>query len=89
VVYTGQIPLLVSGVLDPATGLVTAPSTSDYELIVSEAQIPGFARGKWMQFTAELGTGTAPGAATHPVKLLSDATLQVRIGLSLDVHLEL
>ena len=89
VVYTGQIPLLVSGVLDPATGLVTAPSTSDYELIVSEAQIPGFARGKWMQFTAELGTWTAPGAVTHPVKLLSDATLQVRIGLLLDVHLEL
>jgi hypothetical protein len=42
-----------------------------------------------MQFTAELGTGTAPGAVTHPVKLLSDATLQVRIGLLLDVHLEL
>jgi len=89
VVYTAQLPLLVSGQLDAATGLVTAPSTSTYELLVNEAQIPGFSRGRWMQFTAELGTGTAPGAATHPVKLLSDATLQVRLGLSLDVHLEL
>ena len=42
-----------------------------------------------MQFTAELGTGTAPGSAAHPVKLLSDATLQVRLGLSLDANLEL
>lgn len=89
VVYTGQLPLLVSGLLDAATGLVTAPSTSTYELLVNESQIPGFSRGRWMQFTAELGTGTAPGASAHPVKLLSDATLQVRLGLSLDVHLEL
>ncbi|MGA0110381.1 MAG: hypothetical protein ACO3HG_07930, partial [Schleiferiaceae bacterium] len=89
VVYTAQLPLLVSGQLDAATGLVTAPSTSTYELIVNEAQIPEFSRGRWMQFTAELGTGTAPGASAHPVKLLSDATMQVRLGLSLDIHLEL
>jgi hypothetical protein len=42
-----------------------------------------------MQLTAELGTGTAPGASSHPVKLLSDAELQVRLGLMLDVNLEL
>lgn len=89
VVYTGQLPLLVSGQLDAAMGVVTAPSTSTYDLVVSEAQIPGFARGRWMQFTAELSTGTAAGATTHPVKLLSDASLHVRMGLSLDVNIEL
>lgn len=89
VVYTAQLPLLASGLLDPATGLVTAPTTSTAELAVDAAQLPAFARGRWMQFTAELGTGTAPGAASHPVKLLTDAELQVRLGLMLDVNLEL
>lgn len=89
VVYSGQLPLLASGVLDAATGLVTAPTTSTSELLVTAAQLPAFARGRWLQLTAELGTGTAPGSSGHPVKLLSDAELQVRLGLMLDVHLEL
>jgi hypothetical protein len=56
---------------------------------VTAAQLPAFARGRWLQLTAELGTGTAPGSSGHPVKLLSDAELSVRLGLLLDVHLEL
>ncbi len=89
VVYSGQLPLLASGALDAATGLVTAPTTTTSELLVTAAQLPAFARGRWLQLTAELGTGTAPGSSGHPVKLLSDAELQVRLGLMLDVHLEL
>jgi hypothetical protein len=89
VVYTAQLPLLVSGLLDAATGLVTAPTTSTSEVSVTTAQLPAFARGRWLQLTAELGTGTAPGSSGHPVKLLSDAELSVRLGLLLDVHLEL
>ena len=89
VVYTAQLPLLVSGLLDAATGLVTAPTTSTSEVSVTAAQLPAFARGRWLQLTAELGTGTAPGSSGHPVKLLSDAELSVRLGLLLDVHLEL
>jgi hypothetical protein len=89
VVYSGQLPLLASGALDAATGLVTAPTTSTSELLVTAAQLPAFARGRWLQLTAELGTGTAPGSSGHPVKLLSDAELQVRLGLMLDVNLEL
>ncbi len=89
VVYTGQLPLLASGALDAATGLVTAPTTTTSELLVTAAQLPAFARGRWLQLTAELGTGTAPGSSGHPVKLLSDAELQVRLGLMLDVNLEL
>ena len=89
VVYSGQLPLLASGALDAATGLVTAPTTLTSELLVTAAQLPAFARGRWLQLTAELGTGTAPGSSGHPVKLLSDAELQVRLGLMLDVNLEL
>ncbi len=89
VVYTAQLPLLVSGLLNAATGLVTAPTTSTSEVSVTAAQLPAFARGRWLQLTAELGTGTAPGSSGHPVKLLSDAELSVRLGLLLDVHLEL
>ncbi|MFN5087997.1 MAG: hypothetical protein ACK5EF_06470, partial [Bacteroidota bacterium] len=63
--------------------------TSTSEVSVTAAQLPAFARGRWLQLTAELGTGTAPGSSGHPVKLLSDAELSVRLGLLLDVHLEL
>ena len=89
IVYTAQLPLLASGVLDAATGLVTAATTQTSVLSVGAADVPAFARGRWMQLTAELGTGTAPGSPTHPVKLLSDAELQVRLAVSLDVNLEL
>ncbi|MFZ9527785.1 MAG: hypothetical protein ACO27L_07630, partial [Schleiferiaceae bacterium] len=89
VVYSGQLPLLASGTLDAATGLVTAPTPTPSELLVTAAQLPAFARGRWLQLAAELGTGTAPGSSGHPVKLLSDAELQVRLGLMLDVNLEL
>jgi hypothetical protein len=35
-----------------------------------------------------LGTGTAAGSSGHPVKLLSDAQLLVRLGLMLDFNIE-
>jgi hypothetical protein len=79
---------LVSGQLDPATGLVVAPSTNTAVLVVDASQLPNFARGRWLQLTAELGTGTAVGSSGHPVKLISDAQLTVRLGLMLDLNLE-
>jgi len=88
VVFSDQLDLLVSGQLDAATGLVVAPSTNTAVLVVDASQLPNFARGRWLQLTAELGTGTAVGSSGHPVKLLSDAQLTVRLGLMLDLNLE-
>ena len=88
VVFSDQLDLLVSGQLDPATGLVVAPSTNTAVLVVDASQVPSFARGRWLQLTAELGTGTASGSSGHPVKLLSDAQLLVRLGLMLDFNIE-
>jgi hypothetical protein len=88
VVFSDQLALLVSGQLDAATGLVVAPSTNTAVLVVDASQVPSFARGRWLQLTAELGTGTAAGSSGHPVKLLSDAQLLVRLGLMLDFNIE-
>lgn len=88
VVFSDQLDLLVSGQLDATTGLVVAPSTNTAVLVVDASQVPNFARGRWLQLTAELGTGTAAGSSSHPVKLLSDAQLLVRLGLMLDLNLE-
>jgi hypothetical protein len=88
VVFSDQLALLVSGQLDAATGLVVAPSTNTVVLVVDASQVPSFARGRWLQLTAELGTGTAVGSSGHPVKLLSDAQLLVRLGLMLDFNIE-
>lgn len=88
VVFSDQLALLVSGQLDAVTGLVVAPSTNTAVLVVDASQVPSFARGRWLQLTAELGTGAAAGSSGHPVKLLSDAQLLVRLGLMLDVNLE-
>lgn len=88
VVFSDQLALLVSGQLDAVTGLVVAPSTNTAVLVVDASQVPSFARGRWLQLTAELGTGAASGSSGHPVKLLSDAQLLVRLGLMLDVNLE-
>ena len=88
VVFSDQLDLLVSGQLDATTGLVVAPSTNTAVLVVDASQVPNFARGRWLQLTAELGTGTAAGSSSHPVKLLSDAQLLVRLGLMLDFNIE-
>lgn len=88
VVYSDQLALLVSGQLDAVTGLVVAPSTNTAVLVVDASQVPSFARGRWLQLTAELGTGAAAGSSGHPVKLLSDAQLLVRLGLMLDFNIE-
>ena len=88
VVFSDQLDLLVSGQLDAATGLVVAPSTNTAVLVVDASQVPNFARGRWLQLTGELGTGTAAGSSGHPVKLLSDAQLLVRLGLILDFNIE-
>lgn len=88
VVFSDQLDLLVSGQLDAATGLVVAPSTNTSVLVVDASQVPNFARGRWLQLTAELGTGAAAGSSGHPVKLLSDAQLLVRLGLMLDFNIE-
>lgn len=88
VVFSDQLALLVSGQLDAVTGLVVAPSTNTAVLVVDASQVPNFARGRWLQLTAELGTGAAAGSSGHPVKLLSDAQLLVRLGLMLDFNLE-
>ncbi|MDP4629221.1 MAG: hypothetical protein NWS34_05960, partial [Schleiferiaceae bacterium] len=88
VVFSDQLDLLVSGQLDAATGLVVAPSTNTTVLVIDASQVPNFARGRWLQLTGELGTGTAAGSSGHPVKLLSDAQLLVRLGLILDFNIE-
>ena len=88
VVFSDQLDLLVSGQLDAATGLVVAPSTNTAVLVVDASQVPNFARGRWLQLIGELGTGTAAGSSGHPVKLLSDAQLLVRLGLILDFNIE-
>ena len=85
-VYSDQVDLLESGVLDPQTGLVTGPSMHQSHLLLDQQRIQSLLLAEKVEIQAVLHTAFA---GTVPVKLLTTAQLDLHVGLQLEVQKKL
>ena len=77
------MPLLESGVVDPNTGLVTQASEFVSRLTMDEFDIPKIQQATTLEIEAVLET---TDAGTVPVKLLSNANLQLEIAVQAELN---
>jgi hypothetical protein len=82
-IHTEPLPLLESGVVDPNTGLVTQATNFVTRLTMDVFDIPKIYQSTTLEIEAVLETTSA---GTVPVKLLSNANLQLEIALQVELN---
>ena len=82
-IHTEPLPLLESGVVDPNTGLVTQATNFVTRLTMDVFDIPKIYQATTLEIEAVLETTSA---GTVPVKLLSNANLQLEIAVQVELN---
>jgi hypothetical protein len=82
-IHTEPLPLLESGVVDPNTGLVTQATNFVTRLTMDVFDIPKIYQSITLEIEAVLETTSA---GTVPVKLLSNANLQLEIAVQVELN---
>ena len=80
-VWTEDLPLVHSGVVDPQTGFVTNPTSATDVLNLDAVAMEQIAQAEWLEIEATMETA---GGGQAPVKLESSSGLEVHVGLSVE-----
>lgn len=81
VVWTEDVPLVHSAMVDPATGYVTQPTTAIDVLTLNSVAMEQIAQAKWLELEATIETA---GGGQDPVKLQASNGLELHLGLQIE-----
>lgn len=83
VVWSENIPIVRSAVVDPVTGYVAQPTTATDVLMLNSMAVEQIAKAKWLEIEATLETA---GGGQDPVKLQSSNGLELHLGMQIEVE---
>ena len=80
-VWTEDLPLVHSGLVDPQTGFVTQSTSATDILTLDSVAMEQIAQAQWLEIEANLETA---GGGQDPVKLEASSGLEVHVGMNVE-----